>query len=50
MKPEEVLELTIKLPGLTDYSKQPCDGDVNEMLVNVFNCGGNSSQRWLAYI
>jgi predicted HTH transcriptional regulator len=37
MKPDEVLELTIKLPGLTDYSKQPWDGHVNEMLVNAYS-------------
>jgi hypothetical protein len=37
MRPEEVLELTIKLPGLTDYSKQPWVGQVKDELVNAYS-------------
>jgi predicted HTH transcriptional regulator len=33
MRPEEVLEFTIKLPGLTDYSRQPWHGEVSDALV-----------------
>jgi predicted HTH transcriptional regulator len=36
MRPDEVLELTIKLPGLTDYSKQPWTGPVSESLVSSY--------------
>jgi predicted HTH transcriptional regulator len=37
MKPEEVLELTIRLPGLTDYSKQPWTGRPNDELVRQYS-------------
>lgn len=33
MKPHEVLELTIKLPGVTDYSRQPWTGPVSDAMV-----------------
>ena len=36
MRPDEVLELTIRLPGLTDYSKQSWSGLVDESLAVSF--------------
>lgn len=36
MRPEEILELTVTLPGLTDRSVQPWTGDTNPHLINVF--------------
>lgn len=36
MSPEEILQFTIELPGLTDYSKQDWDGVPEEALVNEF--------------
>lgn len=37
MKPDEVMELTIKLPGLTDFSKQQWDGPIDNDLVRAFS-------------
>lgn len=37
MTPQEALELTLKLPGLTDYTKQPWDGVVAGPLVREFS-------------
>lgn len=36
MKPEEMMELTIQLPGLTDFSKQKWSGDINRDLTDSF--------------
>ncbi|HBG93236.1 MAG: hypothetical protein A2X54_04625 [Nitrospirae bacterium GWF2_44_13] len=36
MKPEEIMELTISLPGLTDYSKQVWDGKIDMELTGIF--------------
>lgn len=36
LRPEEVLELTIKLPGLTDFSRQPWTGPVDDSLVALY--------------
>ncbi|HAB50615.1 MAG TPA: hypothetical protein DCE80_00300 [Ignavibacteriales bacterium] len=36
MTPEEIMKMTIDLPGLTDYSKQPWDGIINESLTRLF--------------
>ncbi len=36
MSPEEVLELTIRLPGLADYSKQPWQGQCEPGLISEF--------------
>ncbi len=36
MSPEEIMELTMELPGLTDYSKQVTDRNVNNGIVNIF--------------
>lgn len=45
MKPDEILELTIKLPGLTDYSKQPWHGKVDDALVNTYSAAVATRQR-----
>jgi len=36
MKPEEIMQLTVTLPGLTDYSKQNWDGKIDKELSNKF--------------
>lgn len=36
MRPDEVVELTLRLPGLTDYSRQPWEGPINAALVRRF--------------
>lgn len=36
MRPEEILELTIALPGLADYSRQPWIGPVNDDSVAAY--------------
>ncbi len=36
MSPEEIMELTMELPGLADYSKQIIDRNVNNDIVNIF--------------
>jgi ATP-dependent DNA helicase RecG len=36
MKPDEVMELTVKLPGLSDYSKQPWSGHASERQVRHY--------------
>src|SRR5262249_14493342 len=36
MTPAEVMELTVRLPGLSDYSAQPWDGAASEALVSSF--------------
>jgi hypothetical protein len=33
---EEILELRIKLPGLTDYSNQPAHGEYDKKLIQAF--------------
>jgi predicted HTH transcriptional regulator len=48
MRPGEVLELTIKLPGLTDYSKQPWSGAVDETLVTSYMNSVAARQKDLA--
>ena len=36
MRPEEVMQMTIQLPGLTDYSKQIYDKDISPELSETF--------------
>jgi len=36
LEPEEILELRIRLPGLTDYSAQPTRSEYNEDLITAF--------------
>jgi len=36
MQPEEILELTISLPGLADYSRQPWSGNINKELAKGY--------------
>lgn len=36
MTPEEIMQLTIELPGLTDYSKQIIERNVDEEIVSIF--------------
>jgi predicted HTH transcriptional regulator len=36
MEPEEILELRLKLPGLSDLTKQPLKDSYQENLVNIF--------------
>ena len=36
MEPEEILELRLKLPGLTDFTRQEVPSEYNDDLVRIF--------------